>query len=198
MKASARNLPRMTVDEYLAWAEGKPGRFELLNGEVIAMAPERARHSYLKGMAHRALADAIKRAKLLCIAFPDGMTVRVSDRTAYEPDAAVQCGKSVKWDKVTLDEPVIVVEVNSPSSEGLDAGEKLADYFRVPSIQHYLIVSPRRRAVIHHARGEGDLIHTRIVREGALRLDPPGLTLEFDELLPELPGDDRNLLDEPE
>ncbi|MDX2263722.1 MAG: Uma2 family endonuclease [Hyphomicrobiales bacterium] len=189
MKTEPLKSPAMTVEEYLDWAVRQPRRYELLNGEPIAMAPERARHSYLKGMAHRALTDAIKHAKLPCIALPDGITVRINDHTAYEPDAAVLCGKAVKWDKMTLDAPMIVVEVNSPSSEGLDAGSKLTDYFSVDTIHHYLIVSPKRRVVVHYARA-GDIIETRIVREGELRLDPPGLTLAFDELLPELPGDE--------
>ena len=39
----------------------------------------------------------------------------------------------------------------------MDAGGKLADYFGVPSVMHYLIVRPLRREVIHHARrGGGD------------------------------------------
>ena len=31
---------RMTVDQYLAWAQGQPGRYELLDGVVFAMSPE--------------------------------------------------------------------------------------------------------------------------------------------------------------
>jgi hypothetical protein len=36
---------RMTVDQYLAWAEGQPGRYELLDGVVYAMSPEGAGHA---------------------------------------------------------------------------------------------------------------------------------------------------------
>jgi hypothetical protein len=45
----------------------------------------------------------------------------------------------------------------------------------VPSIRHYLAVDPDKRIVIHHARGAGDAIATRIVSEGEIALDPPGL-----------------------
>ena len=50
---------------------------------------------------------------------------------------------------------MIVVEVLSPSTEKFDMVGKLADYFTIPSIRHYLIVDLRRRLVLHHKRGDG-------------------------------------------
>jgi Uma2 family endonuclease len=60
--------------------------------------------------------------------------------------------------------------------------DKLQGYFRLPPIQHYLIVDPDKRIVIHHARASGDVVATRIVSEGALRLEPPGIELVVGEL----------------
>ena len=51
------------------------------------------------------------------------------------------------------------------------------DYFRLPSVQHYLIVRTEDRAIIHHARNADGTILTRIVREGPRCLDPPGFTV---------------------
>jgi Uma2 family endonuclease len=73
--------------------------------------------------------------------------------------------------------PVIVVEVLSPSSRHIDAQIKLAGYFRLPSVVHYLVVDPDRPLIVHHARGTGDAILTRIVTEGSIALDPPGIEL---------------------
>lgn len=78
--------------------------------------------------------------------------------------------------------PVIVVEVLSPSTATRDTGAKLADYFRVASLRHYLIVRTDRPTVIHHRRGDGDLIETRIVTAGSLDLDPPGIALDLDRI----------------
>ena len=174
--------PKMTVDEYLAWAEGRPGRFELYAGVVYAMTPERAEHATVKFGVQTALLSGIRRAGLPCHMLPDGMTVRVDDDTAHEPDALVYCGEKLPGSAIEVPNPVIVVEVLSPSTRRIDASAKLAGYFRVPSVHHYLIVDPDRRLVIHHARGEGDVIATRIVREGALRLDPPGLEVTVGEM----------------
>jgi Uma2 family endonuclease len=72
---------------------------------------------------------------------------------------------------------VVVVEVLSLSAQSVDVGEKLADYFRVASIAHYLIVRTRRREVIHHRRvAEG--FETRVVSLGVILLDPPGIGLD--------------------
>ncbi len=173
---------KMTVDEFLAWAEGRPGRHELVDGRVCAMVPECAGHARAKIRAYRALEGAIARASLPCEAFPDGMTVRVDARTAYESDALVYCGPRLPDDDVVVAAPVVVVEVLSPNTGFFDRHGKLAGYFAVASIGHYLIVDIDRRMVIHHAR-EGDRIATRILASGPLLLDPPGLSLTVEDLL---------------
>jgi Uma2 family endonuclease len=177
---------RMTVAEFLAWASVQPrGRYELVRGEVVAMAPERQRHLLVKGAVFRALGDAVKRAGLPCSVFPDGATVVIDSEHAREPDAAVQCGVAINPDSMVLEVPLIVVEVTSPSSEGTDTEDKLVEYFSVPSIQHYLIIHPTRKVVVHHARGEGGDILTHILTEGGISLTPPGMTVAVAELLPE-------------
>ncbi len=170
---------KMTVDEFLAWAESQPGRYELFNGVVYAMAPERAVHAETKFAVTKALEAGIGEADLACWALPDGMTVRVDQDTAYEPDALVYCGDQLPEDAVEVPTPVIVVEVLSPSTRHVDAAAKLAGYFSLPSLWHYLIIDPDKRIVIHHRRGRDDDIITRIVREQTLRLEPPGLELDL-------------------
>lgn len=175
---------RMTVSQFLMWAEAQPGRYELVDGEPIRMAPEPARHNKVKYLVCRALDDAIASASLSCEVFTDGMTVEIDEHRCYEPDASVQCGITQDLDSMVLPAPLIVVEVASPSSEKLDAGVKLLDYFKAPSIQHYLILNPERRAVIHHQR-DGDTIRTMLVTSGDLRLDPPGLVMPIAGLWPD-------------
>jgi hypothetical protein len=47
-------------------------------------------------------------------------------------------------------------------------------------VRHYLISAPEKRVVIHHARDDGELLRTRIVRGGSIALDPPGIVVEFE------------------
>jgi Uma2 family endonuclease len=172
-----------TADEFIAWALEQPtGRFELDNGVVVAMAPERVNHGRAKAQAWLALRLAIAARGLACEALPDGATVRIDDRTVYEPDALVRCGPPLPGDAVEAGDPVIVVEVVSPSSRGIDKGAKLVSYFSLPSVRHYLIVDTDRRAVIHHRLVEDGRIESRILHEGPLTLDPPGLTVEVRDI----------------
>lgn len=169
---------RMTVDEYLAWAEHNPGRYELLEGEVYAMSPEGARHAEIKYSVQSALDRSIRSRRLPCQMLPDGMTVRIDDDTAYEPDALVYCGQKLAPRATEVPNPIVLVEVLSPSTRHIDASAKLGGYFSLPSVMHYLIVDPLRPFILHHARAAGrDTILTHIVSEGTITLDPPGIVL---------------------
>lgn len=172
----------MTVEEYLVWSEAQEGRYELVNGVVYAQAAERAAHAEMKGLVFVALRNAIRKAGLECRAMVDGMGVRVGAETVYEPDALVYCGPKLPPDALLVERPVIVVEVLSPGSGRNDLGRKLAGYFALSSVRHYLIVDPDERVVVHHERREDGVIVTHILRDGAATLDPPGLTLPLSEL----------------
>jgi Uma2 family endonuclease len=179
---SALAKQKVTVDEFLSWAKDQAGRFELVEGEVFAMAQQRIAHAIVKLNAVNALRAAIANSGVACRALPDGLTVRVSKTTAFEPDALVYCGTPLSGDAVEVPAPIIVVEVISPGSQYIDTGVKLRGYFQVPSVIHYLAIDPERSLVIHHRRGEGDLLMTRIAADGEVRLDPPGLTLALTDI----------------
>ncbi len=169
----------MTADEFIAWAMEQPEgkRYELVAGEVVAMAPERVAHARTKFHFARRFADTVEAAGLPCEVFGDGMAVRVDATTIYEPDAMVRCGAPIDDNATEVTDPLIVVEVVSPSSHKRDSGSKLEDYFRIPSVRHYLIVKTENQAIIHHRRDEAGEITTHIIRDGVVRLDPPGLVV---------------------
>ncbi|MGH7211125.1 MAG: Uma2 family endonuclease [Acetobacteraceae bacterium] len=169
----------MTVEEFIPWAMARPEteHYEFVAGEVVAMAPERVGHVRAKTRIWRLLTDAIERSSLACEAFGDGATIRVDTETAYEPDVIVRCGERLSDETIMIADPLIVVEVRSPSTGSLDAGLKLADYFRIPSVRHYLMIDTRRRVIVHHERDAAGAITTRIIHDGRLRLAPPGIDL---------------------
>ncbi len=175
---------KMTVDEYLSWAEGQPGRYELYGGVVYAMTPERAQHAKVKFAVQTALATAIKQAGIPCHMLPDGMTLRVDEHTAHEPDALVYCGEKLPGSAIEIPNPVIVVEVLFPSTRYIDASAKLAGYFSRPSVQHYLIVDPDKPLVVHHKREDGNTLKTRILHEGNIPLIPPGIEVDIGDFYP--------------
>jgi Uma2 family endonuclease len=172
---------RLTRDEFRRWAESQTQRYERIAGEPVAMAPERMIHIRLKNRVWLALDRAIRDAGLDCEAVGDGATVEVDEDTDYEPDALVNCGPRLGPDATVASNPVVVVEVLSPSTQSIDSSDKLADYFRVPSIQHYLIVRAKRREIIHHARSGADIV-SRAINIGAIRMDPPGISIDVTEV----------------
>ena len=92
-------------------------------------------------------------------------------------DGLVSC-ETVEDDAIR--EPVIVIEVLSPSTSGRDLTRKVALYERVASIRHYLAISQEEVFVYHFRRDETGRFQPRLVREGALDLDPPGVGLALD------------------
>jgi Uma2 family endonuclease len=173
----------MSRSEYRNWAEGRRGRYERVDGHVVAMAPERVRHTRVKGEVFAALRAAVKAAGLPCEVLTDGATIEVEE-SDYEPDAIVRCGDApIPEDGFAVPDPMIVVEVLSPTTRRTDVSKKLVDYFRLPVVQHYLILFADRVQAIHHRRA-GDRIETRVMTEGDLVLAPPGLVVRMADFYP--------------
>ncbi|MEM7583175.1 MAG: Uma2 family endonuclease [Acidobacteriota bacterium] len=170
----------MTAEDFLLWIDSlsEGPRYELVAGEPVAMAPERNRHNLVKAECWLALRQAVRSAGIRCTVLSDGATVRVDEDNVYEPDVTVQCGEPIDLDATAATHPTILVEVLSPATKGVDSSNKLLGYFQLPSVQHYLVVDPAKRAVIHHYRS-GSGIGTSLLHEGSLRLDPPGIDLEI-------------------
>lgn len=180
---------RMTVPEFLEWAKRQPdGDFELVDGMIVAMVRERALHNLAKMAVARALQDAVGLAGVPCTVYGDGMAVEIDNHTARGPDALVQCGSPVDLDSMIADNPLIVVEVVSPTSERRDTDAKLVEYFSVPSIRHYLIFFPHKRVAVHHAKDARGEITTSFVHSGVINLAPPGIELSVDAILAIGPG----------
>lgn len=181
--AEAARRARMSADEFLAWAlDQAEGRFELADGETVAMSPERLAHVRAKRRIADALDAAAAAAGLACETLVDGAAVRPDGDTVYVPDALLRCGAPAADDAVVVEDPLVLVEVVSRSTKSLDSQMKLSGYFRIPSVSHYLIVDPEARVLVHHRRCEDDEIEARILRRGELRLEPPGLTLLVEAL----------------
>jgi Uma2 family endonuclease len=104
--------------------------------------------------------------------------VRIDGETGFEPDVVVRCGKRPDPNALWIGDPVILVEVLSPSTKGIDKSRKFAAYMELPSVRHYLIVDVDKRTVIHHRRDESGAMTTRIVGDVPIPLDPPGIVLD--------------------
>ena len=178
----------MSAEAFLEWAEAQDeGRYQLIGGQIVAMAPERAEHGHVKFQVAKALEAAVSEARLPCRAFVDSLAVKVDDATIFEPDALVNCGARIPRGSLIAPNPVIVVEVISPTSTRRDLAVKFTNYFRHPGVQHYLVVVMENRTVIQHSRSEGDTLKTRIAgMSDRLTFDPPGIAVSVSDLFKDL------------
>lgn len=172
----------MTREEYLTWVEQQPtGRFERIDGIVVAMAPERASHNLRKAAAWNALRRAVRDAGMTgCQVFTNGLTVQVDD-SDFEPDAMLRCGPPLPSSTIFAPDPLVLVEVLSPDSGTRDRAIKFHAYFKLPSVQHYLIVWPDEPRIVRHSRATSGSIATEVFTAGPIQLDPPGITVSVEE-----------------
>lgn len=181
MPLSPETDQRYSREEFRRWCETQPrSRYERMDGRIVAMSPERSAHLRVMGAVFKALDRTVAVAGVDCQASPDGATVEIGD-SDYEPDALVNGGKPMADNAIAAPNPVIIVEVLSPGTASTDTGGKLADYFRVPSVAHYLIVHLTRRMVTHHRRA-GASIDTLIVVGGPITMDSPGVVIRVEKL----------------
>ena len=180
---------KLTAEEFDAWYEAQPHgrRYEFMDGiaypnfDGLPDDPyaqgERVSHAEKKLAIAVALREQVRMRRLPCQVFGDGMKVQAGD-ARFEPDAQLRCGPRLPGDIVIVPDPLIVVEVTSPSTKRVDPLAKLTRYFDNPALMHYLIVlSDERRAIHHHRTTDGRIESLILSATDNARFDPPGVEI---------------------
>jgi Uma2 family endonuclease len=170
-----------SYEEYLSVLDRSPVKLEYCDGLIYAMAGGTENHAEL---AANTIA-VLKRLLETCKVFSSDLKVRVerADLAAF-PDVSVVCGERTfsVIDRNALTNPLLLVEVTSPSTEDYDRGEKLRRYQQLPSLAAVLFVShrePRISLVRRTATGW----ETTELRAGArVELTTPPLSFLVDEV----------------
>jgi Uma2 family endonuclease len=179
MAEPARKL--WTLDEFLAFDDGTDTRYELISGEIVAMAPPSGIHGALAaGLAVAIGAKLVRPCRVVTEA-----GIMLPDRTAYyQADLAVTCAGLTADPAVAA--PNVIVEVLSPSTAATDYLHKLPDYRGIPSVQDILLVSSTEPR-IEHWRREADGWKVQDLRgEGVVRLQAFDLTVALADLYQDL------------
>jgi Uma2 family endonuclease len=178
---------RMTVDQFLDWDDGTDTRYELWGGVVVAMAPPMPRHGLLASALNGEIRSAL-RSRPACRAFIEaGIALPDRNDTFYVADIAVTC-EPLRAEDRFIRNPVLIVEVLSPSTGISDRQLKLADYMSIPSVEEILLIDSQSAfAEVHHR--EGDRWITELVRglEAKLVLNAVPLTVAMSELYEGVP-----------
>jgi Uma2 family endonuclease len=178
---------RMTVNEFLRWEDGSDMRYELIGGAIVAMAPPAPAHSRLTIRLGGAI-EAALRPRPPCGAHTEaGITRPDRDDTCYVADLAVTC-EPLKTEDRLIRNPILIVEVLSPSTAAFDRQTKVADYRRIPSVQEILLIDSAS-VFAEVLRRDGDRWITEIVQgpTATLALASVPLTVAMAELYDGVP-----------
>lgn len=171
MSAVAVSKQKYTLEEYLELDKNSEEKYEYFDGEVFAMAGGSPNHARL-GFDIGTLFSQKLRGRG-CEAFNSDMRVKVPDARPYRyPDVSVVCGEPVFEElngQEMLVNPVLIVEILSPSTAAYDLKDKFIAYQSIDSFREYLVVSQDRPYVIQHIRQS---------KKRWLRIDIEGLDAE--------------------
>ena len=155
----ARNLRQephhFTIEEYLALEKASDRRYEYWDGEIVCMSGGTLAHAQISRNAFRTFDRKLEGRP--CEAFTADMAVRTPapGQPYLYPDASVVCG-GAQVEAVngidSLVNPVLIVEVLSPTTEERDRHEKRLAYQAIPSLREYLIISQDIPHVTHYVR----------------------------------------------
>lgn len=162
-------LKRMTVDEFLAWDHGTDRRYELVSGEIVAMAPPSPDHGTVAGNLTTQINLQLTPA---CRVMTEaGIRLRRDD-SFFQADLAVSCvppDRTHAW----AAEPILIIEVLSPTTEEHDRKVKLPEYRELPSVREIVLIDPNRVYCEVHRRQNGSrwLVDIILDQTRSLRLD---------------------------
>ena len=166
--------PPVTIldfDAFLA-VQGDETLWELVAGQIVAMTNPTELHEQIVGNIGVPLRLWMEARD--CRVYFGGMRVQRSDNAGAvdkpRPDLLVRCGQATARNYVT--DPLVVVEVLSPSTMDTDRGSKLAFYKRLPTLRHIVLVYQDQIRAEHYRRTDlGWELETLTVSADQLVLD---------------------------
>lgn len=188
MVAIAEKTRLYTHEEYLKMEEHASEKHQFFNGKIIPMAGGTVNHNEISANTITALtniARAIRNPKFRV--YTSDMKIRIPRRnTVVYPDALVIAEKPEFFEdrRDIITNPLLIVEVVSPSSEVVDRGAKFYDYRTLPSFREYLLVYQDEPLVAHAVRQGDDLWKMTDVRglDAVLELATLGCPLRLSDI----------------
>ena len=175
-------IKRMSLAEFLGWDDGTDTRYELIGGFAVAMAPPAEAHSMLAVQLVRRI-DATLSSRRPCRALIEAGVTR-PDRadTYFVADIAATCAP-VEPGRQATEDPFLIIEILSPSTERHDRRVKLPAYRQIETVQEILLVASDEHYAELHRRAGAQWI-TEISRggEGAIVLASVPVEISISEL----------------
>jgi Uma2 family endonuclease len=168
----------MLLDEFVAWEREQPERYEYANFVVRMMTGGSLDHSTIASNLRAALQE--KPRGTGCLAFRGDAKV-IANQTVRYPDLSVTCSPISGSDDIVPD-PVVIIEIVSPSTEREDRGRKKFDYFATPSVRQYAIVEQDERRIDLYTRTDAAWIDEVVTGDAVLNLSAVGVAIPLDAI----------------
>ncbi|MDB5057697.1 MAG: hypothetical protein JWO59_1169 [Chloroflexi bacterium] len=146
----------------------------------VAMAGSTLRHSTIKVNLTIAIGALLRNTP--CRLYESDVRVRPGSAGYLYPDLLVVCGEQGDDLEIEVNNPTLVIEILSPSTEGFDRGEKFDHYAVADSLQQYVLVSTRRQGTDVFTRDDGRWVLERFAPPDHLHLASIGVDLDFAEI----------------
>ncbi len=159
---------RWTVEEFLVWDDGTDRRYELVDGHIVAMAPPSEAHGTI--VANLTIRIGSQLRAPCRVVGEAGVVPADQNETYFQADLLVTCSPPERGRAYPVD-PVLIVEVLSPSTEVHDRGRKVETYSMLPSVKEILLVSSEERRVRSWRRDGRRWIVEDLIADAELRLD---------------------------
>ncbi|HXU33621.1 MAG TPA: Uma2 family endonuclease [Thermoanaerobaculia bacterium] len=157
MESEAKS--RFTPEEYLVLDRAAEERSEYLDGEMFAMPGGSRSHALILTNLIRELGSQLRSRP--CEVYGSDMRLWVEASGLYTyPDLSVVSGEPIfgpDGRRDILRNPILLIEVLSPSSEAYDRGKKFEHYRAIPSFREYLLVSQESPLVDRFLRQESGI-----------------------------------------
>lgn len=178
--------PRMTPEDYLEWEAAQLERHDFVDGEVYAMAGADERHVTASGNVYMALRQHL--AGTPCRTFMADMKLRPAQQgNFFYPDVMVTCAEADRADPLVKREPVLIVEVLSPSTAAYDRGNKFAHYRGIAALKEVVFIDLDSRRIDVMRRGpDGLFVLHPFERGDDVRLDSVDLTMTAEQIFAEV------------
>ena len=153
--ASVAIQTQLTPEEYLTRERKAITKSEFVRGKIVAMAGASYNHTVITMNISGELYLQLKNRE--CTVHTNDMRVKASATSSYfYPDVVVVCDKPRFEDDTfdTLLNPIVLIEVLSPSTEDDDRIDKFSHYQQLASLQEYILVLQDEVHVEHYMRHE--------------------------------------------
>ncbi len=168
----------MTLAAFLDWEARQRTRYEFDGFHPYAMTGGSADHSRVQRNLIMALGSRLRERP--CEAFGSELKIVAAGSVRY-PDAFVTC-TPVQGKATFVTDPVMVFEIISPSTSGVDRIIKKQEHRDTPSIQRYVILEQDRQAAMVFSLDHGDWAGHVIANDADIAMPEIGISIPLADL----------------